>query len=253
MSKENLKIKLKWVDPNLNVVIPMAGLGSRFENAGYSLPKPLININQKPMIQVAVENLGIDANFIYIIQKKHRENCELDKLLNLITPNCTLIETDGLTEGAACTALLARQFINNDNPLFFSNSDQFVEWDSTEFFQKMNETDSDGGIATFNATNPNYSFVKIDENDLVQEVAEKNPISDIATVGFYYWKHGSDFVKYAEQMISKDIRVNNEFYVCPIYNEAINDGKQIRIFMTDRFWSLGTPAELNYFFEFYNK
>lgn len=251
MSKENVKIKHKWVDHNLNVVIPMAGLGSRFEKAGYSLPKPLITINQEPMIHVAVENLGINANYIYIVQKKHRENYELDKLLNLITPGCTIIETDGLTEGAACTALLAKQFINNDKPLFFANSDQFVKWDSNEFFRKMNETDSDGGIATFKATSPNYSFVKLDKNGLVQEVAEKNPISDIATVGFYYWKHGSDFVKYAEQMISKDIRINNEFYVCPIYNEAINDGKEIRTFMIDKFWSLGTPEELNYYLEHY--
>lgn len=248
-----MKAKLKWNDANLNVVIPMAGLGSRFEKAGYSLPKPLIIVNQKPMIQVAVENLNICANFIFIVQKKHRENCELDKLLNLITPNCTIIETDGLTEGAACTALLAKHLINNDKSLFFANADQYVEWDSYAFSQKMNESDNDGGIVTFKATNPNYSFVKLDRHGLVQKVAEKKPISDIATVGFYYWKHGSDFVKYAEQMISKDIRVNNEFYVCPIYNEAINDGKKVSTFMIDKFWSLGTPEDLNYYVKYFYK
>ena len=240
-----------WRDETLNVLIPMAGAGSRFEQAGYTFPKPLIDVKNKPMIQVVVENLNIKANYIYIVQKTHREKYNLDTLLNLITPGCKIVEVDGLTEGAACTALLAKEFINNNQPLFFANSDQFVEWDSNEFMYKMNETEADGGIVTFEATHPKWSFAKVDENGLVTEVAEKNPISNIATVGYYYWKHGSDFVKYAEQMIEKNIRVNNEFYVCPVFNEAVADCKQIRTFDIPKMWGLGTPEDLSYYLEHY--
>jgi HAD superfamily hydrolase (TIGR01509 family) len=241
----------KWEDKKLNVLIPMAGAGSRFQQAGYTFPKPLIDVNGKPMIQVVVENLNIDANYIFVVQKEHREKYNLDTLLNLITPNCKIIEVNELTEGAACTALLAKDYINNENPLFFANSDQFVEWDSTEFMYKMNETDSDGGIVSFRSTHPKWSFAKVNEEGFVTEVAEKNPISDIATVGYYYWKHGSDFVKYAEQMIEKDIRVNNEFYVCPVFNQAIEDGKQIRTYDIPKMWGLGTPEDLKYYIENY--
>ena len=239
----------KWKNEKLNVLIPMAGAGSRFEQAGYTFPKPLIEVNGKPMIQVVIENLNLDANYIYVVQKAHREKYNLDTLLNLLTPGCKIVETDGLTEGAACTALLAKDYIDNDNPLFFANSDQFVEWDSNEFMYKMQETDADGGIVSFTATHPKWSFAKVDENGLVTEVAEKNPISDIATVGYYFWKYGSDFVKYAEQMIEKNIRVNNEFYVCPVFNQAIQDYKEIRTFNTTGMWGLGTPEDLNYYLE----
>ena len=240
-----------WRDETLNVLIPMAGAGSRFQQAGYTFPKPLIEVKGKPMIQVVVENLNIKANFIYVVQKEHREKYNLDTLLNLITPNCKIVEVDGITEGAACTALLAKEYINSENPLFFANSDQFVEWDSNEFLYKMNETNADGGIVSFRATHPKWSFAKIDEQGLVTEVAEKNPISDIATVGYYYWKQGSDFVKYAEDMIEKDIRVNNEFYVCPVFNQAIEDGKEIRTFDIPKMWGLGTPEDLKEYLENY--
>lgn len=239
----------KWEDKKLNVLIPMAGAGSRFQQGGYTFPKPLIDVKGKPMIQVVVENLNMEANFIYVVQKEHREKYNLDTLLNLITPNCKVVEVNGLTEGAACTALLAKEYIDNDAPLFFANSDQFVEWNSTEFMYKMNETDADGGIVTFKATHPKWSFAKVNEEGLVTEVAEKNPISDTATVGYYYWKHGSDFVKYAEQMINKDIRVNNEFYVCPVFNQAIEDKKQIRVFDIPKMWGLGTPEDLTFYLE----
>jgi dTDP-glucose pyrophosphorylase len=241
----------KWINKNINVLIPMAGAGSRFEKAGYTFPKPLIEVNGKPMIQLVVENLNIEANFIYVVQKTHREKYNLDTLLNLITPNCKIVEVDGITEGAACTALLSKEYINNDLPLFFANSDQFVEWNSNDFFYKMQETDVDGGIVTFKATHPKWSFVKTDDSGFVIEVAEKNPISDIATVGFYYWKKGTDFVRYAEQMIEKNIRVNNEFYVCPVFNQAITDNKKINTFSIDRMWGLGTPEDLKYYLESY--
>jgi HAD superfamily hydrolase (TIGR01509 family) len=252
LDKINNKMNIpKWQNKKMNILIPMAGAGSRFEQAGYTFPKPLIDVDGKPMIQVVVDNLNIDANYIFVVQKAHRKKYNLDTLLNLITPGCKIIETEGLTEGAACTALLAKEYINNDEPLFFANSDQFVDWDSNEFMYKMQESNCDGGIVTFKSIHPKWSFAKINENGFVTEVAEKNPISDNATVGYYYWKHGSDFVKYAEQMIEKNIRVNNEFYVCPVFNQAIEDSKQVRIFEAKKMWGLGTPEDLKYYLENY--
>lgn len=239
----------KWKDEKLNILIPMAGAGSRFEQAGYTFPKPLIEVNNKPMIQVVVENLNIEANYIFVVQKTHRERYNLDTMLKLIAPDCKIIEVDGLTEGAACTSLLAKDFINNSNPLLFANSDQFIEWDSNEFMYKMQESNCDGGVVTFKSTHPKWSFAKVDKYGFVNEFAEKNPISDNATVGFYYWKHGKDFVKYAEQMIEKNIRVNNEFYVCPVFNEAISDNKKIKAFEVSKMWGLGTPEDLNFYLE----
>ena len=237
----------KWQDDKLNVLIPMAGAGSRFQQAGYTFPKPLIDVNGKPMIQVVVENLGLDANFIFVVQKGHRERFHLENMLPLIAPNCKIVEVEEMTQGAACTALLAKDYIDNECPLFFANSDQWVDWNPTQFMYEMQETAADGGIVTFKATHPKWSFAKVDDNNFVTEVAEKNPISNNATVGYYYWKHGSDFVKYAEQMIEKDIRVNHEFYVCPVFNEAIEDGKEIRIHEATDMWGLGTPEDLEYF------
>jgi len=236
-----------WIGSDLNVLIPMAGAGSRFEQAGYTFPKPLIEVNGKPMIQVVVDNLAVRAHFIFVVQKSHREKYNLDALLKLIAPGCSIVEVDGLTQGAACTALLAKQLIDSDKPLLFANSDQFVEWNSSEFLYKMQESRVDGGIVTFTAVHPKWSFAEVDSAGFVKRVAEKDPISDSATVGYYYWKHGSDFVKYAERMIEKDIRVNGEFYVCPVYNQAIEDGKSITTYKASRMWGLGTPEDLNTF------
>ena len=239
----------KWADNKMNVLIPMAGHGSRFVQAGYSFPKPLIEVHGKPMIQVVVDNLAVEANFIFVVQKEHREKYNLDSMLNLITPGCKIVEVEGVTEGAACTTLLAKEFIDNNEPLVIANSDQFVEWNSLDFFYKMNEQNLDAGIVSFHATHPKWSYAKTDENGFVTEVAEKNPISNIATVGIYYWKHGSDYVRFAEQMIENNIRVNKEFYVCPVFNEAIKAGLKIKTFDVPKMWGLGTPEDLNYFLE----
>ncbi len=241
----------KWQGNKLNVLIPMAGAGSRFQQAGYTFPKPLIDVRGKPMIQTVIENLNVEANFIFVVQKEHREKYNLDTLLNLITPNCKVVEVNELTEGAACTTLLTKEYINNDCPLLMANSDQFAEWDSNEFMYKMVEQNVDAGILSFKSTHPKWSFAKINEFGYVTEVAEKKPISDIATVGIYYWAKGSDYVKYAEQMISKNIRVNNEFYVCPVFNEAIKDNKKIKTFNIEKMWGLGTPEDLQYFLKNY--
>ena len=249
LNEKKVISKPKWQGGKMNVLIPMAGAGARFQQAGYTFPKPLIDVESKPMIQVVVDNLNIDATFTYVVQKEHRLKYNLDTLLKLITPGCNIVEVDGITEGAACTTLLAKEFINNNEPLLMANSDQFIEWDSNEFMYKMIEQKVDGGILTFNAIHPKWSFAKIDEYGYVTEVAEKNPISNIATVGVYYWAKGSDYVKYAEQMISKNIRTNNEFYVCPVFNEAISGGKKIKIFNIEKMWGLGTPEDLKYYLE----
>jgi len=237
----------KWTDTNLNILIPMAGAGSRFQQAGYTFPKPLINVNGQPMIQTVINNLNFNGNYIFVVQKEHRKKYNLDTLLNLLTPNCKIIETDGITEGAACTTLLAKEFINNDKPLILANSDQYLIWDSNEFMYKMHEQDADGGIVTFEATHPKWSFAKINEQGDVIQVAEKNPISNIATAGIYYWRKGSDYVSFAEQMIENNIRVNNEFYICPVFNEAINANKKIKTHNIEKMYGIGTPEDLEYF------
>jgi beta-phosphoglucomutase-like phosphatase (HAD superfamily)/dTDP-glucose pyrophosphorylase len=243
------KKSLPWRDKKLNVLIPMAGAGSRFSAAGYTFPKPLIEVRGKPMIQVVVENLNIEANYIFLVQKSHYETYNLKYLLNLIAPGCKIVQVDGVTEGAACTTLLAKEFINNDDPLVMANSDQYIEWNSNECMYAFSADSIDGGILAFKATHPKWSYAKLDDTGFVSEVAEKKVISDEATVGVYYWRHGSDYVKYAEQMIEKDIRTNGEFYTCPVFNEAIGDGKKIRVKNIEKMWGIGTPEDLNYFLD----
>lgn len=242
---------IPWKSEKMNVLIPMAGRGSRFADVGYTFPKPLIEVNGKPMIQVVLENLNIEANYTFVVRKEHYDKYSLQYLLTLIAPGCNIIQVDELTEGSACTTLLAKEFIDNDDPLLLANSDQFMEWNSNECLYAFNADGIDAGILTFKATHPKWSYAKVGEDGFVSEVAEKKPISDDATVGVYFWKNGSDYVKYAEQMIEKDIRVNNEFYICPVFNEAIADGKKIRIKEIERMWGIGTPEDLNYFLENY--
>ena len=245
------EIKPKWQGGKMNVLIPMAGAGSRFEQAGYTFPKPMIDVNGKPMIQVVVDSLNIDAKYIYVVQKEHYEKYNLNHFLSLITPNCEVVQIDEMTDGAACTTLLAKQYIDNDEPLLIANSDQYIEWDSNEFMYSMIADDIDGGILTFTASHPKWSFAKLNDDGFVERVAEKEPISNIATVGIYFYSKGSDYVKYTEQMIEKDIRTNNEFYVCPVFNEAIGDGKKIKIYHIDKeqMWGMGTPEDLKRFID----
>lgn len=224
-----------------NILIPMAGLGARFAEKGYSLPKPLIKIFGKPMIQLVVESLGLKGNYIFIVQQEHRIRYHLDDLLDEIAPGCTIVEADGPTEGAAITTLLAKELINNDTPLVIANSDQIAEW---EWYIFESLIQSQNVIALFHADDPKWSYAEIDGGKVIR-VAEKEVISNDASVGIYGWKKGSDYVKYAEQMINKDIRTNNEFYVCPVYNEAIEDGQWVIPIFVDEMHGLGTPEDMN--------
>ena len=237
-----------WSDPKLNILIPMAGAGRRFQEAGYTFPKPLIEINNKPMIQWVIESLRLDGNFIFIVQKEHQEQYNINSLLKILKPNCKIIEVDEVTEGAACTTLLAKKYINSNNPLLISNCDQYISWDSIKSMYNFNSKKFDGSILTFESVHPKWSYAKIDKNNFVKEVAEKKVISKNASVGIYYWRKGSDYVKYAESMIKKNIRVNNEFYVCPVFNEAIADKKKIVIEQVKEMYGLGTPEDLKNFY-----
>ncbi len=244
--------KNKWIDKNLNIVIPMSGKGSRFIEGGFTDPKPLIMVRNKLMIQMVVDNLNIDANYIFIVQKEHYEKFNLKAILNIITPNCTIVQVDGITEGAASSVLLAKQYINNNNPLMIANSDQFMEWNSGEFYHSfLNTENCDGIILTFEANDNKWSYAKTDENGLVTEVKEKEIISKHATTGVYAYRKGYEFVKYAENMIKANKRVNNEFYVCPVYNEYIADGKIIKIYDIEHMHGTGLPSDLHNFLNNY--
>jgi dTDP-glucose pyrophosphorylase len=234
----------------INVLLPMSGRGSRFDQTGrYSFPKPLIEIQGKPMIQVVVENLNVTANYIFLVQKEHYDKYALQYLLPLITkPNsCTVIVVDGITEGAACTALLAKGLIDNDEELLIANSDQYVVWDREGFFKDVADRDSDAAMLTFEACHPKWSFIKLDEKGFGVEVAEKKPISNVASTGIYWFKQGKAFVKAAEQMMMKEeCKVLGEWYIAPTFNEIIADGGRVTTF-TVEMHGLGTPADYEAF------
>jgi len=232
----------------MNILIPMAGEGSRFAKEGYTFPKPLIDVNGKPMIQCVVENLDFDAHYIFLVRKEHLEKYEIASLLSVITnSNSTVIEVEKLTEGAASTALLARDYIDNDDELLIANADQMIEYSRENFNLLTRMTTLDGVVFTFNAVHPKWSFVKVNSRGYVTKVTEKNPISDIATCGIYWYRKGSNFVKYADKMIESDTRINGEFYIAPVYNELIGEGKTLAPFYVNKMHGLGTPEDLKKF------
>ena len=229
----------------------MAGEGSRFAQEGYTFPKPLIDVNGKPMIQLVVENLDFDCEYIFLIRKEHVQKYEglIDTLDRITNGNFKYVIVDELTEGAACTALLAKEHIDNDEDLLIANSDQFIEYQAQNFNMFKTQTSCDGVVFAFNAVHPKWSFVKTNSRGFITEVAEKRPISNIATCGIYWYRRGSDFVKYAKQMIEKNIRTNNEFYIAPVYNEMIAENKTLIPFFVHKMWGIGTPEDLNHYLE----
>ncbi len=235
----------------MKILIPMAGAGSRFAKEGYTFPKPLIDVNGKPMIQTVVENLDFNCEYIFLVRKEHLEKYEglSDTLERITNGRCSIVEVDDLTEGAACTALLAEEHIDCDEDLLIANSDQFIEYEPQNFKMLKALSGCDAMVFTFNAVHPKWSFVKTNSRGFITEVAEKRPISDIATCGIYWYRKGSDFVKYAKRMIEKNIRVNNEFYIAPVYNELIQDGKDLIPFYVSEMWGIGTPEDLRTFLD----
>lgn len=235
----------------LNIVIPMAGAGSRFAKAGYVLPKPLIPVHDKPMIQVVINNIkpSCEHRFIFICQSEHMRLYDLAKKLNHWVPGCEIIGINGVTEGAACTVLLARHLIDSHEPLMIANSDQFVECDINNYLAVGK--DKDGIVMTMKAYDPKWSFAELDSEGHIVRIVEKEVISDEATVGIYNFAHGSDFVQGADAMIAKDERVNGEFYVAPVYNGLISNGGRFAAYNVGclgyGMHGLGTPADLEIF------
>lgn len=237
----------------INIVIPMAGRGSRFKDAGYTKPKPMIDVHGRPMIECVTRNITPKEEhvFIYLCLQEHLDKYNLKKFLEKMNPGCIVVPVDQVTEGAACTVLLAEKYINNDNQLMIANSDQYVEADIDEYIRTIDGMD--GLIMTMTANDPKWSFINYDENGLVTMVREKEVISNEATVGIYNFMKGSDYVKYAHQMIKKNIRVNNEFYVAPVYNEMVEAGGKIVYFNIgsegNGMYGLGIPEDLNHFLD----
>jgi len=237
----------------LNIVLPMAGRGSRFAEAGYALPKPLIPVHGVPMIKVVVDNLAPKCahRFIFVAQQEHLDKYDLVPELKSYAGNVEVMGIRGITEGQVCTALLAKKFFDNDEPLMNANSDQYIDFDINEYLEAMNSRNLDGLIMTMKSQDPKWSYAKTDENGLVVETAEKKVISPDATVGVFNFKRGSDLVRGAEQMIADNIRVNGEFYTCPVYNYLIREGLKIGIYPVGEenngMFGLGIPKDLDFF------
>lgn len=237
----------------LNIIIPMAGRGSRFAEAGYEVPKPLIPINGKPMIHWVVKNIRPSQphRFVFICLADHLATYpEIESTLRQECPECEIVLVTEVTEGAACTVLLAKELINNANPLMIANSDQLVELPIDDYLATAVDQIADGLIMTFWSDHPKWSYCRMD-GPKVTEVVEKKVVSNEATVGIYNFAHGADFVRAAESMIAQKLRVNGEFYVAPAYNQLIAEGKTIVTNETgkeyDGMHGLGTPEDLDLF------
>ena len=234
----------------INIVITMAGRGSRFTDAGYALPKPMIPAKGRPMFSWALSSLDFyDSNvdrIIFICLKEHVDKFGIDEELRKEYPSCEVIALDHVTEGQACTVLLAKKSINNGTPLCIYNIDTVFRSGLKRMIRDPKKR-FDGIITVFEATNPDYSYAKIGDDGFIAQVAEKKPISGDATIGLYFFSKGSDFVNAAEAMIAKDLRVNNEFYVGPCYNELIAKGKRIVPDHARQFHVLGDPESLKKF------
>jgi dTDP-glucose pyrophosphorylase len=230
--------------------MPMAGRGQRFVDAGFTSPKPLIPIFGHPMTKVVIANLqpAQEHRFIFLILKEHADAFGFDKLLREWVPGCTVLYVQKVTKGAACTALLAKDFINKEEPLMIANCDQWVDVVIDDYLDTMQ--DNDGLIMTMYADDPKWSYVRFDGEKIV-EVVEKKVVSNCATVGIYNFAKGKDFVWAAERMIAKNIRVNNEFYVAPCYNQLLEAGKKLTLYNVGRegagLYGLGIPSDLEKF------
>lgn len=229
---------------NFKLIMPMAGEGSRFKQQGYDEYKPMIDVQGKPMFVRALESINVEFDdYIFIVRKEHNIADRVRKYY----PNATVIEIDSLTEGAACTVLLADPYINNEDAVFVSNCDQLIDWDSKSFIEQM---DNDGVILTFDCPerDPKWSFTRL-ENGYVVEVAEKKPISEYATSGHYYWSHWGTFKASAQRMIANNERTNGEFYLAPVYNETVRAGGRVTVAHIDAMHGVGTPEDLTAYLE----
>ncbi len=237
----------------LNIVLPIAGRGSRFATAGYTLPKPLIDVHGRPMIDAVVANIrpSVPHRFVFLALREHLDRFPLQTALRAAAPGCEIVPVEGVTEGAACTVLLARHLIDTAEPLMLANSDQWVDADVDDYLGEMECHGADGLIMTMTADDPKWSFVGFDADGEVASVVEKQVISNEATVGIYNFRRGSDFVRAADRMIARGLRVNGEFYVAPVYNQLIADGARVVIYNVGSegagMYGLGIPSDLTAF------
>jgi NDP-sugar pyrophosphorylase family protein len=237
----------------LNIVMPMAGRGSRFVSAGFTLPKPLIPVCGVPMTRLVIQNVRPRGphRFIFLCLREHLESFPLRQRLTQWSPGCQIIEVSTVTQGAACTVLLARDLIDNDDPMMIANCDQWVDIDINDYLAAMDRQQLDGLIMTMWADDPKWSYVRFGDRQAVVEVVEKQVVSNEATVGIYNYRRGRDFVWAAQQMIDRGFRVNNEFYVAPAYNELIARGAKLGVYNVGReyagMYGLGIPSDLEKF------
>ena len=237
----------------LNIVLPIAGRGSRFADAGYTQPKPLIPVHGVPMIETVVRNIRPRRlhRVIFVALREHLDHLGMRETLERAAPGCIVVPVNEVTQGAACTVLLARDYINNDDPLMLANSDQWVDVQIERYLDSMERNRADGLIMTMKAADAKWSYVGLDLAGLVTRVVEKQVISDEATVGIYNFRRGRDFVRAADRMIERNLRVNGEFYVAPAYNELITEGARITIHNVGSegrgMYGLGIPSDLERF------
>lgn len=233
--------------------MPMAGRGKRFADAGYATPKPMIPIHGRPMTDVVIANLRPSRphRFVFLILREHAESFGFDHHLRTWAPSCEVVLVDRVTEGAACTVLLARDLIDNDEPLMIANCDQWVDVEIDDYLTTGDESDVDGVIMTMWADHPKWSYVRFDGEGRICEVVEKQVVSNEATVGIYNYRRGRDFVRATDTMIARNLRVNGEFYVAPAYNELIAEGQRLAVHNVgkeyDGMYGLGIPADLEWF------
>jgi len=228
----------------VNIIIPMAGKGERFLDAGYKIPKPLLKIGEKPIIEHIINTMRMpNAQFIFIVRQDHCDEVQLDKKLLEIEPTAKIIKINQITEGAICTVLLAKEYFNDDNPVIIKDCDQIINWDPEHLIDFTERNNADGAIVNIHTDRPNYSFSRVDSKGRIIETAEKTVISNNGSVGIYHFRKGSDLVKYAQKMIDKNLRVNNEFYTAPVYNQFIQDFKLILHYPIAEMFQLGTPEE----------
>jgi dTDP-glucose pyrophosphorylase len=236
----------------MNILIPIAGLGSRFPN--HSNPKPLINVFGKPMIQAAIDSMAIKGNLIFIVRSQHIDQYKIDKKLKEIY-DCNIVSVDYLTEGPACTALLAEHLINNEESLVIANCDQIMHWDSETFKSYCENYPHDGFVVTYFANTNKNSYAKLDKNGFVTNIKEKEIISNISLNGIHFWKRGSDFVSSAKEMISMNDRApNNEFYIGPTFNYMVSNNSKIGIYHipNEQHWAVGTEQDLDIYMRYNN-
>ena len=238
----------------MQIIVPMAGRGSRFSSAGFTGPKPLIPVGGKPMIQWVIENVrpAQAHRFTFICLREHLETYpEVPATLRALCPGCHIVTVDAVTQGAACTVLLAKEIIDNDDPLMIANADQVVELPIDSYLAEMDRSGADGLIMTFDADHPKWSYCRLSDSMEVTEVVEKKVVSNEATVGIYNFRRGKDFVRAAERMIALNLRSNGEFYVAPAYNLLIEESRKIVIARTGReyegMYGLGVPEDLAFF------